>query len=902
MADKGEFLILDDEVSESVPETERKTVNWLEKFGNALRSVRGELVPNSTNLRNDSGDSEAVISSDIEIANEGVFNFEWEISGMDCPDCAMKATRAINRLPGVNSCKISIADASVTIEQDIGKGSISRASTVLESLGHEADIDWSEVSGLSPDVLSSRHGIDQKLLRKWILKTPGVLNVKLNGGKIAIKRVWIKSRQLRESTEDQLAVILGPDYKLVPFRDATFRKDQIQLIKAMITIPLILIIAFIESIAGVPRFIPWILGFLGVVFTGSQIFSEAFAGLKNKVVGFQVLTSLAVIGAVLLGEVVEALMVVSLVAFASHLENKALIQARESMQGGLDRLPRKARVISDNCKSPPSTNIKISGMRILDVNSAGDEDNLVPVEVVEPGDLVEVRTGEIVPVDGVVMEGSGSIDKAPLTGEPMPIPIAEGDNVDAGLVLVRGPIVIKSEASGEDTRLASLIEMVRRYKDQPTRTQSVIEGFTSFWTPLVVVAAPIIGLLFTETLKQAILTTLLLWVVSCPCSLLLASPVPHAAALTTASSFGLIARGGGVLESAAGVNLVLLDKTGTLTSGKPRLVDLITDEGIDEEKVLRIAAGLEVRSNHPYATTILNEVDMRNLEPHRVGSLSDGEAGVIGEISGSKVMLGRADWLESQGVSFPPKIGSFLQDSRMIGKGSSILSEDGRAIALFSFIHDDIRDGVVEALDSLKSHGAEIEILSGDEQTSVEEFARMIGVDAGLCKGGIDPEGKASYVSERSKENHTIMAGDGFNDAGALAAANIGIAIGSGEQVNLDAADVLVPGRDPRALSLMVDLAKRTRKVVLMNIAISILVTLTLISAVLVGMNLSLVAGIALHEASAILIILNGMWVSESGSNRFGTLIKLGKDLGSEISEIFALLIDDNSDDDIATS
>jgi Cd2+/Zn2+-exporting ATPase len=186
---------------------------------------------------------------------------------------------------------------------------------------------------------------------------------------------------------------------------------------------------------------------------------------------------------------------------------------------------------------------------------------------------------------------------------------------EAGLLLARGPLVIESEAVGQGTRLSSLIDLVRHYKDQPTRTQSTIERFTLFWTPLVVFAAPVVGFLsYPGSTEQAILTTLLLWVVSCPCSLLLASPVPHAAALTTASSFGLIARGGDVLESAADVQLALLDKTGTLTTGNPTISNLFVVDGEDEEKVLRIAAGLESRSNHPYARTILEEAAKRSLE------------------------------------------------------------------------------------------------------------------------------------------------------------------------------------------------------------------------------------------------------------------------------------------------
>jgi len=896
--DSEDYLFLDEE-DEEPPKLSRERIS-LPKIG-FPRLSKSRIEPND-----EIEDEEHFIEDGFEISLDGTHTFDWGIMGMDCPDCAMKATRAVHRLPGVESCRISVSDGSVEISQDISNGTLSRVSSVLSSLGHSPDIGWLRVVGMSSSSLSSRLRVDSKELREWLLNVPGVLDVRVEKDRIEIQKVWILDSDLRQASDQKLREILGSNHRLEPSREPGFRKDQLQLLSSILSIPLILLVSFLEMSSAIPTLVPSILALGGIIFIGQSIFKEAIASLNNRVVGFQVLISLATIGAVILGEFIEALLVVALVAFASHLENRALIKARESMQGGLDRLPRMARIAKQK-----SSGISGGERRMMVIQIANQEptpsncsvEELIPVEALEIGELVEVRSGEKIPVDGQIVEGSGSIDRAPLTGEPIPVPVKEGDRVEAGLTLTRGPLVIKSEAIGQGTRLSSLIDLVRHYKDQPTRTQSTIERFTLLWTPLVVFAAPVIGLLaHPGSTEQAILTTLLLWVVSCPCSLLLASPVPHAVALTSASSFGLIARGGDILESAADVQLALLDKTGTLTTGNPTISSIIVIEGETEERVLRIAAGLEARSNHPYARTILHEAEKRTLSPIKMESINDGEAGVSGNLDGKKVILGRADWLASQDVTIPDSLVQALERSRQAGMGSSLLSVDGYAIALMGFSHDDARFGVGEAINELNSQGVRVEILSGDEQNSVEAFAKSIGIDPEMGKGGVDPEEKAVYVTTKSSEHVTMMAGDGFNDAGALAAADIGIAIGSGDQVNLDAADVLIPGEDPRALSRMIVLAKRTRRVVYANIAISVLVTSLLVISVLMGYRINLAAGIALHEASALMIILNGMWVSGSETRRLSTLADLARDIIQDTREIWGIITNKESTDNSATA
>ena len=885
-----EFLLLDDETESDTPVSQEKTIpeklinsdskdiissiskSVEEKFyrikeSNELKKILDEGKENLISFSKSAGN---ILDTDLVI--DGTYEIEWEIDGMDCADCAMKAKRAVSRLPGIHKVNVSVTEGNVRFNLDMAKGRVSRVNAVMESLGHNPKITWKSVSGLTPGRAATNLGIDRNTLKHALLDVPGIINTRFEEGKIELQMIEFNSLKLQEISDERMSQLLGKDLKLEESVSSKLRPDQVQLLSAVFTIPLLFGVIAIEKLPSIPNNTALLLAVIGISFAGLPMLRKAASSIRNRVLGFQVLTSLAVIGAMIMQEYVEALLVTGLVAFASHLEEIALVRARNAMQGGLDRLPRLARLSSDSSKT--------------------DEQDWVPIQALSVGDIVEIRSGEVVPIDGIIIDGNGEIDRAPLTGEPIPIRISTGDSVEAGLVLVRGPVIVKCEAIGESTRLASLIDLVRNFREMPTKTQTTIERFTTVWVPLVLIGSLVYGLVTKD-----FVTTLVLWVVSCPCALLLAAPVPHATALSAASASGLVARGGDVLESAASIELILLDKTGTLTTGRPKIGEFVCNTDQDKDNILAIVSALEKRSNHPYAKAIISLAEESEIKPKRVTGITDGDAGVFGKLSGKELILGRADWLISQNVEISNEVQQVLDSAQKKGHGVSVLSLEGKSVAAFTFIHDDARDGVTEMVQSLQKEGIIVEILSGDEQSSVESFAKKIGIDPSICRGNVDPEGKAQWVMDRSKARRTLMAGDGFNDAGALAAANIGIAVGSGDQVNLEAADVLIPGDDPRAIVGLIQLAKRTKMIVNINIIISVIITLILVATTLAGYNTSIAAGIAIHEASAFLVIINGMFVSSNSDNnrRTTVLVNLFRDLANDLKEAFIALYKTNN-------
>ena len=815
-----------------------------------------------------------ILDADVIMQATGNYAVEWQLVGMDCPDCAGKATRALKHLPQVSDPYVSATSGGVRLSVDLEKGPISEVSNVLRSLGHAPDTEHHMLKGVKAATVAKRNNVEIRGLRKLLKLQPGILDVEIEKeGQILLQLVSQTDADLLRKRDEALENVCGTTPKLVAATSNRLRPDQYRLLGASFAVPL-LVVVYALHLMGIEGWIPAVIAIPGIVISSYQMFREALAGILNRQIGFQVLTSLAVIGACGLMMWEEALIVSILVAFTAHLEGDALVKAREAMQGGLDRLPRVARRLNrantSNLSSisigTPMIMAQSAPLAMPHQHSTSEQ---IPIDILNKGDFIEIRSGELIPADGTIVEGKGALNKAPLTGESVPVDVTEGDQIQAGLVLARGPVVMKVEAVGEGTQLYELIEAVHTFRDEPPRHQATIELFTAIWVPLVLFGAiGVYWFIFPQDWK----IVLLLWVVACPCALLLAAPVPHAASLARSAHIGAIARGGNVLDRLAKVNHVLLDKTGTLTSGKPSLGDVIIAKGRRRDASIALAAGIEARSSHPYADALREYAEEQNITASEVKKIKDIDAGIQALRNKEIVLMLRPDALVEHGIVLPEELRVGVVEADGQGHGASVLTKGGKCVALFTFIHDDTRQGADELIPELHKRGISVEILSGDQQGAVDRFAASVGLAANAAHGNLSPEEKVTWVRSRSKTHVTMMVGDGFNDAAALAVADVGVAVGSGESVNVEAADVLIPGDDPRMLTDLIVLARKTERNFRQNLFFSILVTITLVFAVLNDFYDQLWVGVLVHEASVILVILNGARLAE-GSGTYKLLL-----------------------------
>jgi Cu+-exporting ATPase len=449
----------------------------------------------------------------------------------------------------------------------------------------------------------------------------------------------------------------------------------------------------------------------------------------------------------------------------------------------------------------------------------GGQEIDIPLEEVRVGDLVRVRPGERLPVDGRVVEGESAVDESMLTGEPVPVEKGPGDQVIGATMNGHGTLLFRATRVGRDTALAHIVELVRRAQGSKAPIQRLADRIGGIFVPVVLgVGALTFGLWFVlgpdPKVTHALVAFITVVVISCPCAMGLATPTAIMVGTGKGAEAGILIRGGEALELVAGIQAVVFDKTGTLTRGRPTLGEIVAAPGFSADDVLDVAASVERGSEHPLAAAILARADAAGLGKHAVqGFEAIAGRGVRGRVEGRDAIVGTAAFLEAAGVDLAPLAGAAGSSSAV-----TYLALDGRAAGALPTV-DVIKPESASAVHELQDAGIEVWLVTGDGARVAGSVAQAVGIPADRVMSEVLPAGKADAIAAiQARGLRVAMVGDGINDAPALARADVGIAIGTGADVAMEASDVTLVGGDPRAVSTAIRLSRQTRRVIRQNL------------------------------------------------------------------------------------
>ncbi|QIB34079.1 heavy metal translocating P-type ATPase [Ancylobacter pratisalsi] len=543
---------------------------------------------------------------------------------------------------------------------------------------------------------------------------------------------------------------------------------------------------------------PWI--FIAALLIGLVPIARraVMAALAGTPFSIEMLMTIAAVGAVIIGASEEAAAVVFLFLVGELLEGVAAGRARDSIRSLTALVPKTARLIENGTTRE------------------------VLAESLTVGAVILVRPGERIPADGEVLEGSGSVNEAPVTGESVPVAKVKGDAVFAGTVNGEAALTVRATTEPSDNTIARVVRLVEEAQESKAPTERFIDRFSRWYTPLVVVLAALVAVLpplvLNASWEEWVYKGLAILLIGCPCALVISTPAAIAAGLASGARRGLLIKGGTVLETLRLVTLVALDKTGTLTEGKPKVTDLVAFSG-SEVDLLRRAAALEAGSTHPLANAILAEAEARGVVLPAVqdAGASSGE-GVGGLVEGAELFLGSPRAAATRGnLTEPQRVAiERLNDD---GKTVAVLLADGRVEGLIA-MRDEPRADAAEGLARLAQAGIRTLMLTGDN----ERTARAIGGNLGIeVRAGLMPADKQRIITEQKAAGATVAkVGDGINDAPALAAADVGIAMGGGTDVALETADAAVLHGRVSDVAAMIDLSKATMRNIHQNITIAL--------------------------------------------------------------------------------
>lgn len=560
---------------------------------------------------------------------------------------------------------------------------------------------------------------------------------------------------------------------------------------------------------------------------GFPIAASAWQALKVKVISIDLLVTLAILGAFVIQEFEESAIVAFLFLFGAYLEQRTLSKTRSAIKELVEMVPETA----------------------LRQTADGDFEE-VDLDDLDEGDILLVKTGGKIPVDGEVVSGSGTANEASITGESMLLGKKPGDPVYAGTILENGTIRIKAEKVGDETTFGKIIELVEEAQDSKSQAERLIDRFSKYYTPVVLLLAIIVGLI-SQDLELAV--TIL--VLGCPGALVIGVPVSNVAGIGNGAKQGILFKGSEVITKFSKVDTIMFDKTGTLTYGDPRVSQVKKyGQGQLAEQLL---VSVEKESAHPLAKAITGyyeDLEAKEVEAPQV--LQGG--GIVAQVAGQQVLVGNRYLLDQYHVPVTKEMEKDMEELASAGNSLVLVAVNGQ-LELALGLKDEIRAGVKEDLAALKKLGVKnLLLLSGDNQKTVDLVAEELGLTEAY--GQLLPEDKAEFVKKRQAAGEIVaFVGDGINDSPSLARADIGIAMGSGTDVAIETSNVVLMNgsfdRIPRALAL----AKATRRNMIENITIALAVVAVLLVSVLASSWMNMAIGMFVHEGSILVVILNAM-------------------------------------------
>jgi Cd2+/Zn2+-exporting ATPase len=575
-----------------------------------------------------------------------------------------------------------------------------------------------------------------------------------------------------------------------------------------------------------PAYLPTALSIISLILGGYPILKSAVQALLIPDLNVDTLVSIAAIAAASVGAYREAATVIFIMLVGESLERITVGKARKAITSLIQLAPKTAWVRRDG------------------------KEVQVPIEEVGAKEIVIVKPGERIPVDGKIVSGCGSINQSMLTGESIPIEKGVGDRIYCGTINESGSCEIETTQVAEDTKLAQIKRLILEAQAEKSPTQRVMDRFARYFIPAILLIALATFLITGDSLRA-----ITILIVACPCALVLGTPTAVVAAIGNAARQGILIKGGAFLEQMGRLKILLMDKTGTLTHGRPKVVEMKTFDGPDEKEVLYWAAIAEKRSEHPLARAILEKAEEVGLNiPHPESFESSRGRGVKAQWNGKTITVGSAEMLKKEGIEIQESVEGLLKSESTT---SLLIALDRRLLGLIS-MGDTLREKAKTTIDKIRKEGvSEIWMLTGDSHQVADRIGKELGIS---YEAKLLPEEKVKRVKEWKRRGQTVaMVGDGINDAPALATADIGIAMGAvGTDVAIETADIALMTDELEKIPTVIQLSRKALRVIKENLLFAIVFNTIMVLLSAQGW-VTMILGAVMHQASSLLVILNSM-------------------------------------------